>query len=177
MKIAERILLRQWATTDADALVRLADNRKIWFNVKNRFPDPYTRVDAESWIAHCESETGKCTQFAIDLDGVAIGGIGIDPLTDVQRLTADIGYWIGEPYWGNGIATAALIEMTRYAFAEFPFERIQALVFEWNPASRRVLEKAGYALEAQLARSIVKDGRLGDGFLYVRFRGEAVDGA
>jgi ribosomal-protein-alanine N-acetyltransferase len=71
---------------------------------------------------------------------------------------------------GNGVATAALTEMTRYAFAEFPFERIQALVFEWNPASRRVLEKAGYALEAQLARSIVKDGRLGDGFLYVRLR-------
>jgi [ribosomal protein S5]-alanine N-acetyltransferase len=170
MKIADRIVLRQWMATDADALVRLADNRKIWFNVKNRFPDPYTRVDAESWIAHCQSETGKCTQFAIDLDGVAIGGIGIDPLTDVQQLTADIGYWIGEPYWGNGVATAALTEMTRYAFVEFPFERIQALVFEWNPASRRVLEKAGYALEAQLARSIVKDGRLGDGFLYVRLR-------
>jgi [ribosomal protein S5]-alanine N-acetyltransferase len=170
MSLADRISLRRWAPTDPDSLVRLADNRQIWINLKDRFPNPYTRADADGWIAHCEAEAGTPTQFAIDLDGLAIGGIGIEPLSDVHRLTADVGYWIGEPYWGNGIATAALTEMTRYAFAEFPLERIQALVFEWNPASRRVLEKAGYALEAQLARYVVKDGRLGDAYLYARLR-------
>jgi RimJ/RimL family protein N-acetyltransferase len=170
MSPADRITLRRWAPTDAHSLVRLADNRKIWINLKDRFPHPYTRADADGWIAHCAAEAGSPTQFAIDLDGLAIGGIGIERLNDVYRLTADIGYWLGEPYWGKGIATAALIEMTRYAFAEFPFERIQALVFEWNPASRRVLEKAGYALEAQLARYVVKDGRLGSAFLYAHLR-------
>lgn len=170
MPLADRIVLRRFAPTDADSLVRLADNRKIWINLRDRFPHPYTRIDAEGWIAHCAAEAGTPTQFAIDLDGLAIGGVGLERFNDVHRLTAEIGYWIGEPYWGNGIATAVLIEMTRYAFAQFPFERIQAIVFEWNPASRRVLEKAGYALEARLARAIMKDGRLGDGFLYACLR-------
>jgi ribosomal-protein-alanine N-acetyltransferase len=170
MSPADRITLRRWAPTDADSLARLADNRRVWINLKDRFPHPYTRADADGWIAHCAAEAGSPTQFAIDLDGLAIGGIGIERLSDVYRLTADIGYWLGEPYWGKGIATAALTEMTGYAFAEFPFERIQALVFEWNPASRRVLEKAGYALEATLARYVVKDGRVGSAFLYARVR-------
>ena len=170
MSLADRIKLRRWLLTDTDALVRLADNRKIWLNLRDRFPNPYTRTDADAWIAHCLAETEPPTQFAIDLDGHAIGGIGIEPLSDVHRLTAEVGYWIGEPYWGQGIATAGLIELTRYAFAEFPFARLQALVFEWNPASCRVLEKAGYTREARFARCIVKDGRIGDGLLYARLR-------
>jgi RimJ/RimL family protein N-acetyltransferase len=170
MAPVERIVLRRWAATDADSLARLADNHKIWINLKDRVPHPYTRADADAWIAHCAGEIGTTTQFAIDLDGLAIGGIGIEQLSDVYRLTAEVGYWIGEPYWGKGIATSALTEMTRHAFEKFPFERLQALVFEWNPASRRVLEKAGYAVEARMARCIVKDGRVGDGFLYARLR-------
>jgi RimJ/RimL family protein N-acetyltransferase len=143
MSPADRITLRRWAPTDADSLARLADNRRVWINLKDRFPHPYTRADADGWIAHCAAEAGSPTQFAIDLDGLAIGGIGIERLSDVYRLTADIGYWLGEPYWGKGIATAALTEMTGYAFAEFPFERIQALVFEWNPASRPLMAISG----------------------------------
>jgi len=168
MFLPDRISLRQWASSDADSLVQLANNRDIWINLRDRFPHPYTHTDADGFIAHCAAETGKPIQFAIDLDGLAIGGIGIERLEDVHRLTAEVG--LGEPYWGNGIATAALTKMTRYAFAEFPFERIQALVFEWNPASRRVLEKAGYALEASFARCIFKDGRLGGAFLYAHLR-------
>jgi ribosomal-protein-alanine N-acetyltransferase len=170
VKLADRIILRRWVQTDAEALAQLANNRKIWLNLRDRFPHPYTRADADGWIAHCESETGKPTQFAIDLDGVAIGGIGIEMKSDVHRLTAEIGYWISEAYWGEGIASAAVVEMTRYALAEFLLQRLEALVFEWNPASRRVLEKAGYVLEGRLARCIVKDGRIGDGFLYARLR-------
>jgi RimJ/RimL family protein N-acetyltransferase len=163
-------VLRRWAPTDAVSLAHLADNRNIWLNLKDRFPHPYARTDAEAWIAHCEAEIGSPTQFAIDLDGVAIGGIGLEPMSDVHRLTAEVGYWVGEPYWGSGVASTAIIEMTRYAFAEFPFGRLQAMVFEWNPASRRVLEKAGYMLEARMARCIIKDGRLGDAFLYSKLR-------
>lgn len=170
MSLADRIKLRRWIPADADLLARLADNREIWITLKDRFPHPYTRADADAWIAHCAAEAGPPTQFAIDLDGRAIGGIGIEPLSDVHRLTAEIGYWIGEPYWGQGIATAALTDMTRYVFAEFPLVRLQAMVFAWNPASRRVLEKAGYTLEARVARGIIKDGRVGDGFLYAHLR-------
>jgi len=170
MKTADKIRLRRWVQADAEGLARLADNRNIWINLRDRFPHPYTRADADGWIAHCAAETGKPTQFAIDLDGVAIGGIGVEMKSDVHRLTAEIGYWIGEPHWGEGIASAATVEMTRYAFAEFPLERLEALVFEWNPASRRVLEKAGYVLEGRLTRCIVKDGRIGDGYLYARLR-------
>ncbi|MBI3759063.1 MAG: GNAT family N-acetyltransferase [Deltaproteobacteria bacterium] len=170
MKLGDRIVLRRWAPTDADALAHLANNRNIWLNLKNRFPHPYARTDAEAWIAHCQAETGSPTQFAIDLDGAAIGGIGVEQMNDVHRMTAEVGYWVGEPHWGNGIASAAVIEMTRHAFAEFPLVRLQAMVFEWNPASRRVLEKAGYMLEARMARCIIKDGRLGDAFLYARLR-------
>lgn len=170
MALVDRIALRRWTPLDAFELARLADNRKIWINLKDRFPYPYTRADAEAWIADCAAETGTPTQWAIDLDGPAIGGVGLERLSDVHRLTADIGYWIGEPYWGNGIATAALIAMTHLAFEKFPLERLQALVFEWNPASRRVLEKAGYQFESRIARCILKDGRLGDGFLYAKLR-------
>jgi ribosomal-protein-alanine N-acetyltransferase len=170
-EIADRIRLRRWVQSDAEALAQLADNRQIWLNLRDRFPHPYTRADADGWIAHCAAESGQPTQFAIDLEGLAIGGIGVEMKSDVHRLTAEIGYWVGEPYWGEGIASAAVVEMTRYAFAEFPLERLEAMVFEWNPASRRVLEKAGYVLEGRLARCIVKDGRIGDGFLYARLRG------
>jgi ribosomal-protein-alanine N-acetyltransferase len=108
VKLAERIKLRRWAPGDAEGLARLANNPKIWLNLRDRFPHPYTRADADGWIAHCEDETGKPTQFAIDLDGTAIGGIGLEMLGDVHRQTVEIGYWIGEPYWGNGIASAAV---------------------------------------------------------------------
>ena len=95
-------------------------------------------------------------------------GFGI--LKDVYSKTAEIGYWLGEPFWGRGIATTALKETTAYAFAHFEIERLQAHVFEWNPASARVLEKAGYTLEGRQRRHVFKDGRIGDALLYARLR-------
>ncbi|MGH7933225.1 MAG: GNAT family N-acetyltransferase [Candidatus Binataceae bacterium] len=167
--IADTIVLRGWQRGDIDSLARYANDRAIWINLRDRFPYPYSRADADNWINHCERES-VATQFAIDLHGEAIGGIGIEILSDVHRLTAEIGYWIGQALWGKGIATRALTEMTRYAFARFPLERLQALVFDLNPASARVLEKAGYILEARQRRAIMKDGRLGDALMYVRLR-------
>ena len=108
--------------------------------------------------------------FAIVLDGEPIGGAGLEPQLDVNRLTAEIGYWVAEPHWGKGIATEAARRLTEYAFEAFPFERLEAAVFEWNPASCRVLEKAGYRREGKLRRSVVKDGRIGDAFVYAKLR-------
>jgi RimJ/RimL family protein N-acetyltransferase len=106
------------------------------------------------------------TNFAIDVEGNAVGGIGFVLQDDVHRIAAEIGYWLGEPLWGRGIATAALCAVTEYAFATFELRRLYASVFEWNPASCRVLEKAGYSCEGKLKRSVIKDGKTIDQFLY-----------
>lgn len=171
MSTADNLVLRPWTREDIDSLVRYANNRNVWINLRNVFPNPYTHADAEKWIEHCESEAIKPANFAIELSGEAIGGVGVRLLDDVHRLTAEIGYWIAEPFWGKGIATEALKRTTRYAFAEFGLERLQATVFEWNPASARVLEKAGYVVEGRMRRFIIKDGRIGDALLYAMLRG------
>jgi ribosomal-protein-alanine N-acetyltransferase len=171
MSGAEPIILRAWRHSDIPSLIRYANNRKIWLNLRDVFPHPYTRAEAEKWIAICHSNKGLTTHFAIELQGEAIGGIGCRLLDDVNCKTAEVGYWLGEPFWGRGIATTALKQTTDYAFRIFPLERVQATVFEWNPASARVLEKAGFVLEGRLRRSIFKDGRFGDSLLYARIRG------
>ncbi len=190
MSDSEQITLRAWRRSDIPSLVRYANNRKIWLNLRNIFPHPYTHAEAEQWVAICESNRGPTTNFVIELQGEAIGGIGCHLLDDVNCKTAEIGYWLGEPFWGRGIATAALKQVTEYAFQTtfvnmrvadslaglrsaspgVSVERLQALVFEWNLASMRVLEKAGYVLEGRLRRSIFKDGRLADSLLYARIR-------
>jgi [ribosomal protein S5]-alanine N-acetyltransferase len=170
MSGGEPIILRAWRRSDIPSLVRYANNRKIWLNLRDIFPHPYTQAAADRWIAICESNQGPTTNFAIELQGEAIGGIAFRFLDDVNCKTAVIGYWLGEPFWGRGIATTALKQTTDYAFQSFSLERLEATVFEWNPASARVLEKAGYVLEGRLRRSIFKDGRLADSLLYARIR-------
>ena len=145
-------------------------NRKIWLNLRDRFPHPYTRADAEAWIALCDQETEPFLQFAIDLNGAAIGGIGFERMSDVLRLTAEVGYWIAEPFWGRGIATIALKKAVAYAWGSLSLERIQANVFEGNTASMRVLEKSGFEFEGRLKRYFFKDGRFLDGMLYAIVR-------
>ena len=164
------VTLRRWRQDDCVRLAELANNRKIWRNLREPFPYPYTLADAEGWVAHCEMMEGPPAQFAIEFGGELAGGAGFNALTDVYRIGAEIGYWIGEPYWGKGIATAALIEASQRAFEDFPFQRLQAMVFAWNPASMRVLEKAGYQLEGRLRRSVIKDGQVIDSVMYARVR-------
>jgi RimJ/RimL family protein N-acetyltransferase len=166
------LTLRRWHARDLSGLVRIANNRNVWINLKDRFPHPYTEADGRAWIAFCEARTGDPTTFAIDLDGDAIGGIGLEPHIDVHRLTGTVGYWLAEACWGRGFATAAVKALTAYAFATFDLHRLQADVFDWNRASARVLEKAGYTLEARLRHSVIKDGRIGDTLLYARLRDE-----
>jgi [ribosomal protein S5]-alanine N-acetyltransferase len=163
---APPLVMRPWRASDLEALVRYANNRKIWLNVRDRFPHPYTAADAHGWVARCADDEVAPHNFAIEFQGGAIGGIGMEFFDDVHRLTAEIGYWLGEPFWARGFATRALKAVTQYAFATFDLRRIQATVYEWNPASARVLEKAGYTLEGRLRNYIVKDGRVGDALIY-----------
>jgi len=157
--------LRSWTTSDVDALVRYANNRKIWLNLRDAFPHPYTRNDAREFIRDVRDRAPETT-FAIAIDGEAAGSIGFVLHRDVERVSAEVGYWLGEPFWGRGIATEALIAVTRHAITAHSLTRIFAVPFAWNLASCRVLEKAGYVLEARLRCSAIKDGRLTDQFQY-----------
>jgi ribosomal-protein-alanine N-acetyltransferase len=160
-------IVRDWRESDRAALVRFANNRKVWRNLKDRFPHPYTHRDAESWLALARSDAGK-TGWAIEVDGLAVGGVGLVPLQDVHARSAHIGYWLGEPYWGRGIMTAVVRAVTDHAFGNGRFLRLEAPVFAWNPASMRVLEKCGYAREGVLRKSVFKDGEVIDSVLYAK---------
>jgi ribosomal-protein-alanine N-acetyltransferase len=165
----DRFLIRTWKPEDRASLILFASNRNIWINLRDRFPYPYMGADADQWIHQAIEETPQ-THFAIAIERSMIGGIGLELGTDIFRRTAEIGYWLGEPFWGRGIATEAVRAITNYAFSTFDLCRIYAGVFEWNPASMRVLEKAGYMREGRLRKSIFKDGRIIDQFLYAMIR-------
>lgn len=167
------IELRPWQPGDEDALVRLADDRRIWRNLTNRFPHPYRRADAVTWIDVANQKPDDAHHRAIWLGGEIAGSVGFQRLDDLATRTAEIGYWIGVPFWGRGIATEALRRATAFAFDEYDFVRLQAGVLAWNPASCRVLEKAGYMLEARLEQHVYKDGAIVDLLLYALLRDES----
>ena len=161
--------LRPWKPGDEDSLVRHANSRTIWRNLRDSFPNPYTLEDAKRWIQIANPGT-PITNFAIVVEGAAVGGIGLMLKDDVFRRSAEIGYWLGEEYWGRGIVTEALRAVTDYAFANFDLCRLYAGVFEWNPASMRVLEKAGYEFECRMKKSVTKDGETIDELIYAIVR-------
>ncbi len=161
--------LRAWRAGDEESLVRHADNRKVWLNLRDRFPNPYTRADANAWIAKVAAQEPQ-THFAIAVGEEAVGGIGFDVKDDVERRSAEIGFWLGETHWGKGITTAAARAVTRYAFESFDVCRIFGYVFEWNTASVRVLEKCGYRREARLRKAATKDGKTIDLYVYAAIR-------
>lgn len=156
--------------------MRHANDREVWINLRDRFPHPYTTADARAWLQFVE-QTVPQTSFAIAVETEAVGGIGIILNDDVFRRSAEIGYWLGRQYWGRGIATAAVRATTAWAFASFDLRRIYAGVFDGNPASARVLEKAGYTLEGRLRRSVFKDGKTLDQLLYAETREPEPTGA
>jgi RimJ/RimL family protein N-acetyltransferase len=164
-----RCSLRPWRAGDEPSLVRYANNRNVSGNLKDRFPYPYTAADAADWIERASAQT-PATSFAIVVDGGAVGGIGVELGIDIFRRSAEIGYWLGEPFWARGIATEALRAMTDYAFEQFDICRLEAGVFDWNPASARVLEKVGYVLEGRARLGVFKDGRIGDRLVYALVR-------
>jgi [ribosomal protein S5]-alanine N-acetyltransferase len=157
--------VRSWRASDLDSLVKHADNEKIWRNLRDRFPHPYTTRAGRSFIRVAQ-ESDPETQFAIAVEDEAVGGIGFAPQTDVERVSAEIGFWLGEPFWGRGITTDALVAVTRHATETHHLTRMFALPFATNLASCRVLEKAGYRLEGRLSRSAIKNGVIVDQLQY-----------
>lgn len=161
--------VRSWCAGDEPSLARHVNNRKIWLNLRDVFPHPYTLEDATKWVRFAAAEVPELS-YAIEIEGEAAGGIGLTPLTDVERCTADIGYWLGEQYWGRGIATRVVAAASEHAFATLDIARLEGWVFAWNPGSMRVLEKCGYVREGVMRKSAIKDGRLVDRMVYARLR-------
>ena len=157
--------VRSWRLGDAEAIARHANNHKIWLNLRDAFPYPYSVQDARDFIKSLRNLTPETT-FTIAVNGEAAGSVGFVLRHDVERVSAEIGYWLAEPFWGRGIATEALVAMTNYAIATHKLTRLYALPFAWNAASCRVLEKAGYTLEARLRRSAIKNGVITDQLQY-----------
>ena len=116
--VLERCTIRPWRLDDAESLARHANNRKIWLAVRDLFPHPYTIQDAHEFLQRTISE-GSAMKFCIEIDGVAVGGIGVHPGEDVHRHTATMGYWLGEEFWGRGVMTEAVAAVTDFCFENF----------------------------------------------------------
>lgn len=162
-----RCALRPWRMHDLDSLVRQANDLDVARQLRDRFPHPYTRGDGIAFLRYTTS-ADLTTNFAIDVLGNAAGGIGYVRGTDVERYSAEIGYWLGREFWGRGITTEAVLLLTDYLFRSGHLLRLFALPFVQNRGSARVLEKAGFVREGVLACSAVKFGEPRDQALYAR---------
>lgn len=158
-------VVRSWLLSDAAAIARHADNPKIGRNLRDGFPSPYTVDDARSFIERAMELQPLC-RFAIVVEGEAAGSIGFTLRANVERVGAEIGYFLGEAHWGKGITTDAVRAVTAYAIRAHGLTRVYAVPYAGNAASFRVLEKAGYAREGRMRRSAIKDGDVVDQLLY-----------
>ena len=168
--------IRTWRRSDLESLVANANNRNVWINLRDQFPFPYTKRDGQTFLRHMRERKPE-TVFAIAVQGHAVGAIGFVLQKDVDRVSAEIVYWLGEPFWGRGITSEALVVVTRHAVEKHGLTRLFAVPFAANVASCRVLEKAGYTLEGRLRRSAIKDGKIVDQLMYSFIAPEAPEDA
>jgi RimJ/RimL family protein N-acetyltransferase len=161
------LLLRPWQPEDIPALAAEANNIRVSGNLRDSFPYPYTEEDAEAFIRYACAKPSP-QEFAIVIDGKAVGGIGLVPLTDIERFSAEIGYWTGEAWWNRGVATEAVRTFADYLLAHTNFVRLFACVFDYNLPSAHVLEKAGFRRVGVLQKAAFKNNRFVDMFYYER---------
>lgn len=167
--VLEGCTIRAWRLDDAESLAKHANNRKVWLALRDLFPHPYTIQDAHEFLQQAINEQ-PTTNFCIEVNGEAAGGIGIHLGQDVHRHTVELGYWLGEKFWRRGIMSKVVAAFTDFCFDIFPLRRIYAEPFANNPASARVLEKAGFVFEGRLKNKVIKDGKLLDSLLYAKTR-------
>lgn len=161
-------LLRRWRADDLDSLVANASHADVSHGLRDRFPYPYTGDDGRVWLARAVLESDRA--WAIEIDGAAVGGVSLHPCVDVHRHAAELGYWLGRRYWGRGIMTTVLATFSDRAISGFRLHRLFATVYANNPASMRVLEKAGFEREGVRTSAVVKRGELLDLHVYARVR-------
>ena len=161
-------MLRSWCADDLDSLVANASNENVSRGLRDRFPYPYTGNDGRAWLARAVDESDRA--WAIEIDGAAVGGVSLHPGSDVHRHSAELGYWIGHRFWGRGIMSAVVARFADDAMVAFRLHRLFAAVYANNPASARVLEKAGFEREGVQKSAAVKRGELLDLIVYARVR-------
>lgn len=157
--------LRPYEVGDEEAIAANGNNKRVWQTLTDDFPYPYSIFDAENWIAY-NSNLYPHQNLAIIVDGEVVGGVGLIPRTGIFRFSAEVGYWLGEGYWGKGIATEALKQFIPYCFQHFELNRLEARVFDNNPASNRVLEKNGFQFEGIQKHACYKSGTFYDIHLF-----------
>jgi RimJ/RimL family protein N-acetyltransferase len=158
-------ILRPWSIKDLESLVKNGNNFNIAKNMTDKFPHPYTLENGKTFIEFA-TKNSPPNMLAIDVEGNAVGSIGIHPQEDIQRKNAELGYWLGEPFWGKGIISKAIPQMVEYGFKNFDITRIYARPFGTNKASQKVLEKSGFKLEAKFEKSLFKNGEFLDELVY-----------
>ncbi len=161
------IILRPWQKQDAQELAIVANNRNIWNNVRDALPSPYTVMDALQWISHVNAEA-LVMNFAIVCDGSVVGSIGCKPKEDIYRKNIEIGYFVGEAYWGKGIATEAVKQLLGFISTRLDMVRVEAHVFEQNKPSMKVLMKNGFYLEAIHRKAVIKNNEILDDCVWVK---------
>src|SRR6478752_8035454 len=161
------VIIRPWREHDIAELAQVANNKKLWDNLRDRVPHPYTKNDAVEWI-RLQSNIYPTTNFCIEAGGKVAGSIGIVPKEDIHRKSAEIGYFLGENFWGKGIATEAVKQLLEYINIHFDFVRLFAGVFEHNKASMRVLEKNGFHLESIQKNAVIKNGIILDEYMWAK---------
>lgn len=167
----EQYLIRDFQLDDIDALVKYANNYKIFCWVKDNFPYPYTIKDAEQWVS-ISRNTNDGLNYAIANQKELIGGIGVKFKEDVYRYSWELGYWLGEPFWGKGIVTEAVKVFTKYLFNHYNIRSIIANVYEGNKASIKVLRKAGFKLDGIIRKAVFKEKLFKDSYVYTILREE-----
>jgi [ribosomal protein S5]-alanine N-acetyltransferase len=160
-----KFTLRPWVNEDLETLVKFANNWNIAKNLTDKFPFPYNEDHGKAFIEFATKDH-PIHIFAIDIDGASAGGIGIHPQDDIFKKNAELGYWLAEPFWGMGIISSAIRQMTNFAFETYDIDRVFARPFGTNIASQRVLEKNGFQLEAKFAKTILKNGEMLDELVY-----------
>lgn len=163
----KRCVVRPWRMADAASLASHANNRRVSMTLRDRFPYPYTIDHANEFLSRVTADH-PITNFCVDIEDHAVGGIAIRLGEDVNRHTAELGYWLAEPFWRRGIMTEVVWVFVNYCFENFPLHRIYAQAHANNPASARVLEKAGFNFEGRLRKNVVKDNQILDSLLYAR---------
>jgi RimJ/RimL family protein N-acetyltransferase len=166
-------ILREWQLSDVASLAENANNIHVWNNLRDALPHPYTEKDGRQFITMAINMPKPATLLTIEVDGKAVGSIGITLHTDVERITAELGYFIGEKYWNRSIMTESVKEIVSYAFLNFPeLRKIYATPFDFNIASQRVLQKAGFEREAVLKQAAIKNGKIVDEHYYSIFKSQ-----
>jgi [ribosomal protein S5]-alanine N-acetyltransferase len=159
------IAFRPWALSDIETLAQHANNKKIADNMRDRFSHPYTMEAAANFLEKA-LQFNPCQVFAVTANNEVCGSVGIFPKDDIERMNAEVGYWIAEPFWGRGIGTKALKFIIDYGFKTFAITRIFAIPFPHNIASQHVIQKSGMVLESVIKDCLIKNDVVMDEIIY-----------